>query len=657
MKVVIVESPNKCKTIEKYLGKDYKVISTKGHIRDLAISGKDGLGVDCDNNFKPNYVVLKDKKKIVDEIKKIVKKADEVILATDPDREGEAIAWHLSEVLHLKSNNKRLEFHEITKDSIINAINNPRTIDLKLVASQEVRRIIDRIIGFRLSNILQIANNLKSAGRVQSSTLKLIVDHETKILDFKPKKYWLIDVSLKKDNFEIKATLSKYQNKCYTDKIRIENEELAKEIVKFTKDSKTLKVLKIDKTIKTINSKPPFTTSTLQQEAISYLNMSAAKVSHVAQELYEGIKIENEFVGLITYIRTDATNLSLSYVNEAKKYIAKKYGSEFVKIGNNPKSKKNEFAQNAHEAIRPINNDYDPEKIKSFLTNDQYKLYKLIYNRTLASLMVGKKEEYTSVVIGNSSVSYKISNTKLIYYGFEILNKENLENKENKKLDLFKKNDVFNIINVNLKQDVTKPPNRLTEAGIIKLMEEKGIGRPSTYSKTITLLQQRLYVTKEKKAIIPTNNGIKVIDFLKIKFPDIVDINFTAKMENDLDQINESEESRINTINKIYLPFMKTLNHVMQEKDFLCPVCHAKLVRVRGKNGKFFTGCSNFPNCKYVKKESSNNVILLDKKCPECNSPLVKRISKKGKFFIGCSGFPKCHYIEKINKNKKVMLK
>lgn len=648
MKVVIVESPNKCKTIEKYLGDDYKVISTKGHVRDLAISGKNGLGVDCDNDFKPTYTIIKDKKKIVEEIKKISKKADEIILATDPDREGEAIAWHLSEILKLKKDNKRLEFHEITRDSILNAINNPRSIDLKLVASQEVRRIIDRIIGFRLSNVLQKMKNLKSAGRVQSATLRLIVEHEKKISDFKPIKYWIINSIFRKDNKEIKTNLYEYKGKNYSD-VKIESEELANEIVNETKKNKILKVLDIKKKIKTINSKIPFITSTIQQDAITKLNMSASKVSYILQELYEGIKIKDEIVGLITYIRTDSPNLSSSYIEDTKKFIAKKYGNEYVKK-EEKKIKKKEFVQNAHEAIRPINNNYDPESIKEFLTNDQYKLYKLIYNRTLGYLMVGKKEEITTVIIGNEKVSYKIYGSKLIYYGFEILNKDNL--KKDKELGFkVNVNDDFNIVDVQLKYDFTKPPDHLTEASVIKLMEEKGIGRPSTYSKIVTLLLERLYVIKDKNSIIPTNNGLKVIDFLKDKFPDIVNIDFTAKLESDLDKVNEDKKSRVDIINKIYIPFIKELNVVLQEKIGLCPICNSQLIRVRGKNSNFFTGCSNFPKCKYVKKEPKEKLTLLDKKCPKCNNFLVKRISKKGKVFIGCSGFPKCHYIENANKS------
>lgn len=648
MKVVIVESPNKCKTIEKYLGDDYKVISTKGHVRDLAISGKNGLGVDCDNDFKPTYTIIKDKKKIVEEIKNFSKKADEIILATDPDREGEAIAWHLSEILKLKKDNKRLEFHEITRDSILNAINNPRSIDLKLVASQEVRRIIDRIIGFRLSNVLQKMKNLKSAGRVQSATLRLIVEHEKKISDFKPIKYWIINSIFRKDNKEIKTNLYEYKGKNYSD-VKIESEELANEIVNETKKNKILKVLDIKKKIKTINSKIPFITSTIQQDAITKLNMSASKVSYILQELYEGIKIKDEIVGLITYIRTDSPNLSSSYIEDTKKFIAKKYGNEYVKK-EEKKIKKKEFVQNAHEAIRPINNNYDPESIKEFLTNDQYKLYKLIYNRTLGYLMVGKKEEITTVIIGNEKVSYKIYGSKLIYYGFEILNKDNL--KKDKELGFEANvNDDFNIVDVQLKYDFTKPPDHLTEASVIKLMEEKGIGRPSTYSKIVTLLLERLYVIKDKNSIIPTNNGLKVIDFLKDKFPDIVNIDFTAKLESDLDKVNEDKKSRVDIINKIYVPFIKELNVVLQEKIGLCPICNSQLIRVRGKNSNFFTGCSNFPKCKYVKKEPKEKLTLLDKKCPKCNNFLVKRISKKGKVFIGCSGFPKCHYIENANKS------
>jgi len=640
MKIVIVESPNKCETIKKYLGEDYKVIATKGHVRDLATTGKAGLGVDCEHSFKPTYTIIKGKRILVNEIKALAKTAEEVILATDPDREGEAIAWHLSELLNLKDNNKRLEFHEITRNSITEAIRNPRTIDKNLVASQEARRIIDRIIGFRLSDVLQRKNNLRSGGRVQSATLKLIVDHERKIKAFKPEEYWDVNVKLKKGNIELDAPLYKYKDITINDKNRLKNKQEADEVLALTGAS--LKIKEINKTIKTVNPKLPFTTASLQQEAISRLGMSAARVSRVAQELYEGISVRGEHVGLITYIRTDSTYLSDTYVSHAREFIKEKFGEEYIGPIKETSSKGKAFTQNAHEAIRPTSNHRTPSSVRQYLNNNQYRLYELIYNRALAFLMTSKKEESTSVIFGNDNVSYKVNGNKTIYPGYEVLTGKN----DNKDLGFDpKEGDEFQVVNNESKQSFTQPPARLSEAKIIKLMEEEGIGRPSTYSSTITTLQNRFYITKERNVVTPTDKGIQAVEFLEEKFPDIVDVKFTSKFENELDTVEEGESSRTKTINEIYIPFMKEYDEAMKMVLGNCPKCGAPLARIKGRYGSF-TGCTNYPNCDYKVKEPKSTPELLDKKCPKCGSPLVKRTNKKGKSFIACSNFPKCRYIE-----------
>jgi len=640
MKIVIVESPNKCETIKKYLGEDYKVIATKGHVRDLATTGKAGLGVDCEHSFKPTYTIIKGKRILVNEIKALAKQADEVILATDPDREGEAIAWHLSELLNLKNTNKRLEFHEITRDSITDAIRHPRTIDKKLVASQEARRIIDRIIGFRLSDVLQRKNNLRSGGRVQSATLKLIVDHERVIKAFKPEEYWDVNVKLKKDNIELDAPLYKYKDKTIDKDHRLKTKAEADDVL--TSTGSSLKILEINKTVRTVNPKLPFTTASLQQEAITRLGMSAARVARVSQELYEGISVKGEHVGLITYIRTDSTYLSDTYVSHAREYIKDKFGAEYVGPIKETSTKGKAFTQNAHEAIRPTSNHRTPSSVRQYLNNNQYKLYELIYNRSLAFLMTSKKEESTAVVFGNDKVAYKVNGNRTIYPGYEVLTGKN----DNKDLGFEpKEGEEFQVVNNESKQSFTQPPARLSEAKIIKLMEEKGIGRPSTYSTTITTLQNRLYITKEKNVVTPTDKGIQAIEFLEEKFPNIVDTAFTAKLENELDNVEEGEQSRTTTINEIYVPFMEQYGNAMKMVLGNCPKCGAPLARIKGRYGSF-TGCTNYPKCDYKIKEPKSKPELLDKKCPKCGAALVKRTNKKGKSFVACSNFPKCRYIE-----------
>ena len=643
MKLVLVESPNKCQTIKKYLGDDYEVIASLGHVRDLAICGKDGLGVDCEKNFEPTYRLIKAKRETINKIKGAAKKADEVILATDPDREGEAIAWHLKELLNLKDNNKRLEFHEITRSSITDAIHHPRVIDMNLVYSQEARRIIDRILGFRLSELIQQRDNLlRSAGRVQSATLKLIVDHEKEIKNFVPKEFWSITAKLKKDNVEVEAPLYKYLDK----EVKLNNKAEADEVVKAT--SSPLKIVEINKTVRTINPKPPFTTSTLQQEAISRLGMSAARVSRIAQELYEGISVHGEHVGLITYIRTDSTYLSDTYVKHATNYIKERFGEEYVAP---PKANKSNgvLSQNAHEAIRPTGNHRTPTSIRQYLNNNQYRLYELIYNRALAYLMTSKKEESTAVIFGNDKVKYKINANKTIYKGYEVLTGES----GNKNLPFEPhEGDEFEVSNIDSKQNFTTPPARFTEAKVIRLMEERGIGRPSTYSSTLTTLSNRMYVEKNKGILTPTPNGIKAIEFLDDKFANLVNSDYTKELEEELDKISIGSSTKLDVINNFYQNFMKDYTVVLKEKLGNCPECGAPLVRIKGPYGSF-TGCSNYPNCKYKVKSEKKEAEKLDRNCPMCGAPLVKRISKKGKPFVACSAFPTCKFIEGKNLEEK----
>ena len=617
-------------------------MATNGHIRDLAISGKEGLGVDCENGFKPTYSTIRGKKKIVSEIKAAAKSSDEVIIATDPDREGEAIAAELYTILNLNKANKRLEFHEITRESINNAINNPRVINFNLVASQEARRIIDRILGFKLSNLVQRKNNFKSAGRVQSATLKLIVDHEREIKAFKPEEYWSLIAKLSNGKVHIDAPIYKYKDK----EAKLTSEAQVNEIKQATGNE--IAILDVNKTIRTIEPKPPFKTSSLQQEAISRFGLSASKVTRILQDLYEGIEVNGEHTGLITYIRTDSTYLSDTYVNRARAYIKERYGEEYIGPNRIAHVKKGEIIQNAHEAIRPTSNHRTPSSLRATLkanpkfTNNHFKIYELIYNHTLAFLMTSKKEETTAVIIGNKDVSYKITGNKTIYPGYEILGHKS----ENKVLG-FEPNvgDKFIVSELVSEQKFTQPPARYSEAKIIKLMEEKGIGRPSTYSSTITTLSNRTYVVKEKGALIPTENGMRVIEFLENKFPDVVDSSYTADLEAELDKVADATTTRTNAINIFYEPFMKIWTVAMRERLGNCPECGAPLKRVKGRYGSFI-GCSNYPECKYKEEKEKAEPIKVGRDCPECGAPLIKRISKKGKAFIACSRFPDCKYTE-----------
>ena len=649
MKLVIVESPAKCTTIKRYLGDQYIVMASLGHIRDLATSGKDGLGVDINNDFSPTYIVNKDKQHIVRELKNTMYKCDEVILATDPDREGEAIAWHLAQVLGLDiEKTKRLEFHEITRDSISTAMQHPRTIDKNLVSSQETRRIIDRIIGFKLSTLLFKKIRSRSSGRVQSATLKMIFDHEQEIESFVPEEYWTITTKVKafKKEFAISLISDNGQE------VKITNGEMANDLI--SRIPKNLKVVNIERKIRTTDSKEPFITSTLQQEAFSRLKFKTKKTQLIAQQLYEGIEVDGEHVGLITYMRTDSTRLSPTFVDRATAFISERFGKEF--LGHAKKIRQVSMMQDAHEAIRPTSNHRTPSSVRRFLTNDQYNLYKLIYNRSLASLMQSKKDELMTVYLEGNGLLYKLELSRTLFKGYEIIYSD--EEKSENHFEYFPDFEVgkeFEVVEKECEQKFTQPPAHYSEAKIVRLMEENGIGRPSTYASTIDTLRKRKYVDNEGGILTITAQGALTSTVLNKYFPEIINTKYTAQMENKLDNIEDGNESRSKILNEFYYPFIEHFNKVSlvmyKEKNVetgdKCPICGAPLVVKEGKNGSF-VGCSNFPTCKYVQKDDNKPVPSpIGEKCPECGGDLLLR-DKNGSSFITCSNFPKCRYTRKV---------
>lgn len=637
--LVIVESPAKSKTIEKYLGSGFKVVSSKGHIRDLATTGKYGLGIDIENNFQPNYIPITGKKKDIAALKKLAKDSDKVILATDPDREGEAISWHLYDELKLKdSDYERVVFNEITKDVVINSINNPRKIDMDLVKSQETRRMLDRIIGFRLSKLMQRKTGGKSAGRVQSVALKLIVDREREILAFVPEEYWTIEADFK----EFKASLEKYHNK----KVEIHTEVEADEIL--SKLDKSFKIDSVEEKEKMKKPKDPFRTSTLQQMAANRLNFSSSKTMQIAQKLYEGMNVGNETVGLITYMRTDSTRLSDVFVTDTKKYIKGKFGDEYV--GSVKASKEPKGAQDAHEAIRPTSITRTPESIKEYLSTDEYKLYRLIYIRSLAYLMSSAKTLATNVNLENNGYMFKATGSVLKFDGYLKVYKE-YEDSEDTILPDFKnyKSDVVIADKIDKFQHFTKPASRYTEASLIKEMENLGIGRPSTYATIMKTIKDRGYVSIEDKKFIPTEIGFETTDKLQEFFSGIVNVEYTANMETELDEIADDKKDNIEVLTKFYDEFAPLVEKAFKEMEKkepektgeVCPNCGSDLVIRSGKYGEF-VACSNYPTCKYVKKEEKEVAVVA--KCPKCGHDIVARHTKKGKVFYGCSNYPKCNY-------------
>ena len=640
-KLVIVESPHKSKTIEKYLGKDFKVVSSVGHIRDLSTSGKYGFGVDIDNNFKPDYKIIKGKAKLVKELKKDIKNADFVYLATDPDREGEAISWHLYDTLGLKEENyDRIVFNEITKKAVLDSFNKARKIDDNLVKSQETRRILDRIIGFRLSKLMQSKTGGKSAGRVQSVALKLIVDREREIEAFIPEEYF--EIEAKFNDFD--AKLDTYNHK----KIEIKKESEAKEIL--SKLSNAFKIESIDKKEKAKKSKFPFTTSTLEQEASTKLGFTSKKTMMIAQKLYEGINLKDGAEGLISYMRTDSVRLSDEFIKETYGYIKDNYGSEYV--GYVKKSNKTENVQDAHEAIRPTNINNNPEKIKEYLTNDEYKLYSLIYYRALASLMKDAKVEATTVILDNNNYQFKVNGQILIFDGYlKVYSK--YEDSEDKVLPDFSNynSNVLVANTIEYTSHTTKPPARYTESKLIKEMEELGIGRPSTYAKTIDTIEERGYVKVIDKKFIPTEVGIETTDKLQEFFKDIINVEYTKNMEDNLDKIAEGnmEWNKLLSIfyqefePKVEVAFKNMEKKAPEETGESCPNCGSPLVIKQSKYGKF-TACSNYPTCKYIKSSKEEKEVKEIISCPKCDGKILEKKTKRGKIFYGCSNYPKCDF-------------
>ena len=638
-KLVIVESPSKSKTIEKYLGGDYKVVSSLGHIRDLSTTGKYGFGIDIENNFKPNYEIIKGKKKLVGDLKKEVKDSDFIYLATDPDREGEAISWHLYDTLGIKKDKyKRIVFNEITKDVILSSFNKARDIDDNLVKSQETRRMLDRIIGFRLSKLMQSKTGGKSAGRVQSVALKLIVDREREIEAFIPEDYYEIDAIFP----EFEAKLDTFNHK----KIEIKTEEEAKNIIDSL--SKEFSIESIDKQAKNKKAKPPYITSTLQQESSSKLNFTSKKTMMIAQKLYEGVTLKNETVGLITYMRTDSIRLSDEFIKSTYGYIKNTYGEEYV--GYVKTTKKTDNVQDAHEAIRPTSINRTPESVKEFLSNDEYKLYRMIYYRALASLMKDAKVESTTVILDNNNYQFKTTGSILLFDGYLKVYSDYEENKDVILPDFNKYDKVIESKEINYTMHTTKPPARYTESKLIKEMETLGIGRPSTYATTIGILSERNYVKIIDKKFHPTEIGIETTDKLQEFFKDIINVDYTREMEEDLDKIADGKLVYTKLLSRFYQEFEPKVKEAFsnmekkpaEETGELCPKCGSPLVIKKSKYGEF-VACSNYPTCKYIKqeeKEKSKEIMP----CPKCNGTIIEKKTRKGKTFYGCNNYPKCDF-------------
>ena len=637
MNLVIVESPSKTKTIGKYLGSNYKVVSSKGHIRDLATTGKFGLGIDIENNFEPNYTVIKGKSNVIKELKKDAASCDKVYLATDPDREGEAISWHIYDALKLKPNDyDRVVFNEITHDAVVNAFNHPRKIDENLVKSQETRRMLDRIIGFRLSKLMQSKTGGKSAGRVQSVALKLIVDREREIEAFIPEEYWTIKAIF--PDFE--AHLEKYKNK----KIEIKSDVEATKILNNL--SKSYNIESVEKKEKNKKGVMPFTTSTLQQACANKFNFGASKTMRIAQKLYESVDIGTETVGLITYMRTDSLRLSDVFVKDAHNYIVKNFGKEYV--GPVKKAKSTQNVQDAHEAIRPTSITRTPESIKEYLTPDEYKVYSIIYARALASVMADAKVLATTIILENNDYYFKATGQIVTFKGYLDVYGKYMDSEDVILPDFEGYNTKVIIAEDTIKeQHFTSPKPRFTEASLIKELESLGIGRPSTYAKILEVIKERAYVRLEDKKFIPTEVGFEITDKLQEFFSNIINVEYTANMETDLDLIADQKEDNIKVLKSFYETFEPLVKKAFDEMEKkapeetgeTCPECGSPLVIRSGKFGKF-TACSNYPTCKYIKKEEKEITTICE--CPSCGHNIIEKKSHRGKVFYGCDNYPAC---------------
>ena len=644
--LVIVESPAKAKTIENYLGSDYVVLSSVGHIRDLATTGPGGLGVDVEDHFKPNYKNVTGKSKVIKELKQAAKNSDAVYLATDPDREGEAISWHLADVLGLDVDlERRVVFNEITKDAILEAFKHPRAIDMDLVRSQESRRILDRIIGFKLSKLLQSKIKSKSAGRVQSVALKLIVEREKEIQKFVSEEYWSVHAMFERESAKIEAELVKKANK----KISIANEDEVKAILAELSDPYVVE--KVEKKNKSKQPKLPFITSTLQQEAASKLGYNAKKTMTIAQKLYEGVNIGSETVGLITYMRTDSTRLADNFVDATKSFIKQNYGANYVKTGStNAKKVKN--AQEAHEAIRPSSVARTPEEMKPYLKRDELRLYKLIWERAVASLMKSATVEATTIEVRSNDYLFRVNGQVLVFDGY--LRVYSYEETKNAALPRLSEGDTLALVDVEPQQHFTQPPARYSEAKLIKEMEELGIGRPSTYAQTMETLKNRGYVTLEDKKFKPTDQGILTSEKLAEFFSEFINVEYTAEMENNLDEISKGQKVWYDELKVFYDHFMPMLEDAQKNMEKIapveigeeCPECGSPLVIRRGRYGEF-VACSGYPTCKYIKKETKEEAAPVSTvvKCQKCEKgEIVEKKTRRGKVFYGCNQYPSCDY-------------
>ena len=646
--LVIVESPAKAKTISKYLGKNYVVEASMGHVRDLP---KSQMGVDIENNYNPKYITIRGKGELIDKLKKEAKKCDKVYLATDPDREGEAISWHLSKILNISEDSKcRIEFHEITKNAIKSAIKVPRKIDTGLVDAQQARRILDRLVGYEISPILwkKIKWGL-SAGRVQSVALKMICDRENEINAFVPKEYWTIECVLyskhnEKKSFTVK--LSSFKGK----KIEINNKEESDKIISdLNKDEYV--VAGIKKSQKSKNPLPPFTTSTLQQDAYKKLNFATKKTMSVAQQLYEGVEIKGKgSVGLITYMRTDSVRISAEAQQAAGNYITENYGEKYLPdTPRTYKSKKN--IQDAHEAIRPTYAEINPESIKGSLSSDQFKLYGLIWNRFIASQMASCILDTKTINVNNGDYNFKATGSTVKFDGFmKVYEYVTEEEGANTNLPELEKDEVLIKKSVDGKQHFTQPPAKYSEATLVKTLEENGIGRPSTYAPIISTLLDRKYIERQKKTLFPTELGFLVNSLVSDYFKNIVDVEFTADMEDNLDSIEEGKKKWTDVVDTFYKPFSESVEIAEKEiskitiedkvSDVKCDKCGRFMVIKHGRFGDFLA-CPGYPECKNTKPI----IETLDVKCPVCGGNVLIRKSKKGRKFYGCSNYPNCNFV------------
>nr|WP_272901000.1 type I DNA topoisomerase [Staphylococcus warneri] len=644
--LVIVESPAKAKTIEKYLGKRYKVIASMGHVRDLPRSQ---MGVDTEDNYEPKYITIRGKGPVVKELKKHAKKAKKVFLASDPDREGEAIAWHLSKILELEdSKENRVVFNEITKDAVKDSFKHPRGIEMDLVDAQQARRILDRLVGYNISPVLwkKVKKGL-SAGRVQSVALKLVIDRENEIRNFKPEEYWTIEGEFRYKKSKFTAKFLHYKNKPY----KLNKKEDVEKITAAL-DGDEFEITNVNKKEKTRNPANPFTTSTLQQEAALKLNFKARKTMMIAQQLYEGIDLKRQgTVGLITYMRTDSTRISDQAKSEAKNYIIDKYGNEYV---SKRKASGKQGDQDAHEAIRPTSTLRTPEEMKSFLTRDQHRLYKLIWERFVASQMAPAILDTIALDVTQNDIKFRANGQTIKFKGFMTLYVETKDDKDSdkeNKLPKLEQGDKVTATQIEPAQHFTQPPPRYTEARLVKTLEELKIGRPSTYAPTIDTIQKRNYVKLESKRFMPTELGEIVYEQVKEYFPEIIDVEFTVNMETLLDKIAEGDMNWRKVVGDFYNSFKQDVERAEEEMEKIeikdepagedCEVCGSPMVIKMGRYGKFMA-CSNFPDCRNTKAI----VKTIGVKCPTCkDGEVVERKSKKNRIFYGCSNYPECDFI------------